>query len=77
MDEALEPREKMEQFLNEFSDQSGVKIYREKIKALSQITNKDEKRRLLIDFNDLYSYDPSIARQLINHNCMLSDSKTT
>ncbi|NHI92718.1 MAG: helix-turn-helix domain-containing protein [Candidatus Lokiarchaeota archaeon] len=66
MDEVLEPKEKIEQFLNEFTAHSGVKIYREKVKALSQITDKDEKRRLLIDFNDLYSYDPSIARQLIN-----------
>ncbi|MHA1786518.1 MAG: minichromosome maintenance protein MCM [Candidatus Helarchaeota archaeon] len=63
---ALEPREKIERFFNEFTDSSGVKKYREKIKAISQLINRDDKRRLIIDFNDLFSFDPSIARKLIN-----------
>jgi len=63
--EGLEPKEKFEQFFNDFTDKQGEKKYREKVKTLSQIADKDDKRRLIIDFNHLYSFDPSLARELI------------
>ena len=66
MVEGLEPKEKFEQFFNDFTDKHGEKQYREKIKTISQITDKDNKRRITIDFNHLYSFDPSLARELIS-----------
>lgn len=57
-----DPVDQIETFLNDFVNKDNERIYREKIKKLSQ----EEKSYLLIGFEDFFKFNPSLARQLID-----------
>lgn len=62
METITEPLKRFEDFFTEFIDENNEKKYRDLIRGLSL----QNKKSLIIDFNDLYKYDSQLARDLID-----------
>jgi len=60
-DESLEPMERLQNFLKSFLSEEGAPIYRQKISQMATSGSKS----LLIDFEDLLTFDEPLARDLI------------
>ena len=59
--ESLEPMERLQNFLKSFLSEEGVPIYRQRISQMATSGSKF----LLIDFEDLLTFDEPLARDLI------------
>lgn len=59
--ESLEPMERLQNFLKSFLSEEGVPIYRQRVSQMATIGSKF----LLIDFEDLLTFDEPLARDLI------------
>lgn len=63
VEEVLDPKEEFLEFLRSFRDRTGVYKYRERVKSMISMG----RHSLIVDFKDLYTFNATLARMLVNN----------